>query len=60
MSAREAENGFVRERIVSSRRLRRNIRRGNENDFNEAKIGRFQARESFALSQRIAVPGLAR
>jgi hypothetical protein len=42
MSAREAENGFVQGRIVSSQRPRRNIRGENKNDFNEAKIGGFQ------------------
>jgi hypothetical protein len=36
MSARQAENGFMRGRIVSSRR-RRNIRDGKVSDFNEAK-----------------------
>jgi hypothetical protein len=51
MSARKGKNGFVRERIVSSQRPRRNIQRGNENDFNEAKTGRFQARKSFVLPQ---------
>src|SRR4051812_41508691 len=47
MSAREAENGFVRERFVSSRRARRNIRRENENDFNEVKMRGFRTRNAF-------------
>jgi hypothetical protein len=37
MSARQAENGFVRGRIVSSQHWRRNIRGGKASDFNEAK-----------------------
>jgi hypothetical protein len=51
MSAREAENGFVGERFVSSEWPRRNIRGENENDFNAVKIGGFQARKSFVLLQ---------
>jgi hypothetical protein len=39
MSAPQAENGFARKRIVSSRALRRNIRGGNVKDFNMRKIG---------------------
>jgi hypothetical protein len=39
MSARKGKNGFVRERIVSSPGLRRNIQDGNESVFNERKIG---------------------
>jgi hypothetical protein len=55
MSAREAENGFVGERFVSSERARRNIRDEIENDFNAVKIGGFQPSESSA-SQMIVVP----
>jgi hypothetical protein len=40
MSARQAENGFKRKRIVSSRRPGRNIRAGNGNNFNARKSGR--------------------
>jgi hypothetical protein len=52
MSAREAENGFVRERFVSSKQLRRNIRREKENDFNEVKIEGIQARKSFVFDAK--------
>src|SRR4029453_11300480 len=38
MSARQAENGFKRKRIVSSRRLGRNIRARNGSNFNARKI----------------------
>src|SRR5690242_1028960 len=46
MSTRKGKNGFVRERFVSSRSLRRNIRGENKNDFNKRKIGGFQRTES--------------
>jgi hypothetical protein len=52
MSAREAENGFVGERFVSSERARRNIRDEIENDFNEIKMRGFQARKSFVSLHR--------
>jgi hypothetical protein len=60
MSAREAENGFVGERFVSSQRARRNIWSEKENDFNEVKMRGFQARNSFVLLQEIAASALPR
>jgi hypothetical protein len=56
MSARKGKNGFVRERIVSSPGLRRNIQARNRNDFNEVKIGRFQVRKSFVLPPDVRKP----
>jgi hypothetical protein len=56
MSAREAENGFVGERFVSSGRPRRNIRSQKENDFNAVKMRGFQAWKSFVLLQNDCRP----
>jgi hypothetical protein len=56
MSARKGKNGFVRERIVSSRGLGRNIQARKRNDFKEVKIERLQARKSFVLPPDVRKP----
>jgi hypothetical protein len=60
MSAREAENGFVRERFVSSQPRRRNIRYEKENDFNEVKNARISGAQKFRVVKKDRRPGLAR
>src|SRR4051812_33573728 len=59
MSAREAENGFMPGRFVSSHRPRRNIRGKNKNDFNMRKIGGFQIGNSSGYQETIVVPAFA-
>jgi hypothetical protein len=60
MSARKGKNGFMRRRIVSSRRARRNIRGLNASNFNERKIGRVAATAPLPYLAPLAGIGFAR